>query len=142
MHSLILPSDLCMWPLKTLKPISWLWSHCTDRPEAMDGPIKTTTKLHLHVVKEVQILLFEFPYLQSYNSITLLQNLKDQILTTNVWIEHVSFEIILIIRQIHFSCLSMVLILSTLYIRRHSPTLKMVYFKKPKNQATHLVHNP
>ena len=62
----------------------------------MDGPIKTTTKLHLHVVKEVQILLFEFPYLQSYNSFTLLQNLKDQILTTNVWIEHVSFEIILI----------------------------------------------
>ena len=62
----------------------------------MDGPIKTTTKLHLHVVKEVQILIFEFPYLQSYNSITLLQNLKDQILTTNVWIEHVSFEIILI----------------------------------------------
>ena len=47
-------------------------------------------------LKEVQILLCEFPYLQSYNSITLLQNLKDQILTTNVWIEHVSFEITLI----------------------------------------------
>ena len=45
----------------------------------------------MYVVKEVQILLFT-----SYNCITLLQNLKDQILTTNVWIEHVSFEIILI----------------------------------------------
>ena len=26
--------------------------------------------------------------------------------------------------------------------RRHSPTLKMDYFKKPKNQATYLVYNP
>ena len=29
-----------------------------------------------------------------------------------------------------------------LQCRHHSPTLKVDYFKKPKNQATHLVHNP
>ena len=77
MHSLILPFDFCMWPLKTLRPILAL---IPLHRQAMDGPIKTTNKLHL----------------KSYNSITLLQNLKDQILTTNVWIEHVSFEIIII----------------------------------------------
>ena len=77
MHSLILPFNFCMWPLKTLRPILAL---IPLHRQAMDGPIKTTNKLHL----------------KSYNSITLLQNLKDQILTTNVWIEHVSFEIILI----------------------------------------------
>ena len=28
----------------------------------------------------------------------------------------------------------------TMYTRHHSPALKMDYFKKPKNQVTHLVH--
>ena len=73
-----MPSYLWIWPLKTLKPI--LPGFDPIARQAIDGPIKLITKLHL----------------QSYNSITLFQNLKDQILTTNVWIEHVSFEIILL----------------------------------------------
>ena len=38
-----------------------------------------------------------------------------------------------------FYCLrQQVIVLCT--FRRHSPTLKLDYFKKPKNQATHLAH--